>query len=191
MTLTPIVQSTLPVISLAEAKAHCRLEGIDDEDALLMGYVRSAQNWIEQQLGAVLLTSTWEYTKDSFPNGYVHWLAPPLQPLQSVDQISYVDTEGATQILPTDRWQVVNGRIWPTYGNTWPATRRPSEVVVRFTAGYGTDWNAVPEPIRQAVLLLVGYWFDMRSAAVGEGGPVTHVPYSVRELLQPYRNWAF
>jgi hypothetical protein len=46
----------------------------------------------------------------------------------------------------------------------------------------------VPEGLRQAVSMLAAYWFSQREAA--SYGAVTHIPFSVRELVEPYRLWA-
>jgi uncharacterized phiE125 gp8 family phage protein len=116
----------------------------------------------------------------------------PLRPLQSVTEIAYTDTNGAAQILPTTDYALVSGKLWPAFGLSWPGTREPSDITITFTAGFGDDHNSTPEPIRLAVLQLVAHWFDARQpVAIGpDYGPASHVPFTVRELLQPYRSWA-
>jgi uncharacterized phiE125 gp8 family phage protein len=190
MSLTRLSPPSPTPVALAEVRAQCRVDN-NDEDALIMGYVRSAAEWIEQQEGIVLITSSWAYRLPAFPSRYAPPISLPLRPLQTVTEIAYTDTNGTVRILPTTDYALVSGKLWPAFGLSWPATRQPSDIAITFTAGFGDDWNSTPEPIRQAILLLVSYWFDMRTAAIGEGGPVTHVPFSVRELIQPFRSWAF
>jgi uncharacterized phiE125 gp8 family phage protein len=57
---------------------------------------------------------------------------------------------------------------------------------------YGDSWNSVPESLRQAVQMLASYWFAQREAAsIGpDSGPVSDVPFSVRQILEPYRVWS-
>jgi uncharacterized phiE125 gp8 family phage protein len=189
MSLTRLSPPSPAPVSLAEVRAQCRIDA-DDEDALLMAYVRAATDWIEEQEGIVLITSSWAYRLPAFPYGYAPSISLPLRPLQSVTEIAYTDTNGVAQVLPTVDYTLVSSKLWPAFGLSWPVTREPSDITITFTAGFGDDHNAAPAPIRQALMLLVTYWFEMRSAAIGEGGPVTHVPFSVRELLQPFRSWA-
>jgi uncharacterized phiE125 gp8 family phage protein len=181
------------VVSLAELRAQCNLTDDDgtDQNALLAGYARTAMDWVEQQLGKALTTSVWQYSISTFPYGYAPCIRIPLEPLISVDEITYTDLAGVSQVLPTTRYALLaHGQLLPAYGLTWPATRCPSDVVIRFTAGFGPDHNAIPEPIRQAVMMMAAYFFDQRSAALVDP-EVLEVPFGVRDLLAPYRAWAF
>jgi uncharacterized phiE125 gp8 family phage protein len=188
--LTRLSEPSVLPVSLAEAKAQCRIDS-NDEDALVSAYCRAAADWVQEQEGIVLITSSWEYRRPAFPSNYSPPICLPLRPLQNVAEVVYLDIAGTAQALvPLVDYVLVNGKLWPAFGKSWPETRWPSDITITFTAGYGSDWNSVPEPIRQSLLLLVSYWYDMRTAAIGEGGPVTHVPFSIRELLLPYRNWA-
>ena len=56
---------------------------------------------------------------------------------------------------------------------------------ITFVVSYGNDHNAVPESLRQAIMMLAAYWFNQREAAVigPEQGPASHIPFSVREIL--------
>jgi hypothetical protein len=77
------------------------------------------------------------------------------------------------------------GQQWPAEWPGWGA------VIIRATYGW-VDHNSVPEALRQAVMMLTSYWFSQReAAAIGpDSGPVSNVPYGVRELLEPYRVWS-
>ncbi|HUS97120.1 MAG TPA: hypothetical protein VMX97_10305 [Hyphomicrobiaceae bacterium] len=174
--LTLITAPAALPLTLSELKAGARLDGIDDDDALIMGYLRSAVQQIDGRDGGgglALITQVWDYKLDAFPLSNVMPGDPygavrvPLSPLQSVGSISYVDLAGATQTLSASLYQVVgNGgdsrpKIVPAWGQTWPDTRdQPEAVTVRFTAGYGDDANDVPEPIRQALTLMVQNAYD-------------------------------
>ena len=92
----------------------------------------------------------------------------PLRPLMTVDEISYLDADGATQIIDPADYVVSGvgdvGRITLAAGASWPALGAyPEPVTIQFTAGY----EVVPEPLKQAVLEIAG---DMQSASSGGSG---------------------
>ena len=180
-------------VSLAELRAQCRLTSDDgsDEDALLVGYARAAIDWGEQQLGKVLITSSWVYSISGFPCGYAPYIRIPLEPLTGIDEITYLDLAGVAQILPVTNYALLaHGQLLPAHGLSWPATRSPSDVVIRFTAGFGPDHNAIPEAIRQGILMMAAYHYEQRSAALVDP-EVLEVPLGVRELISPWKSWAF
>ena len=50
--------------------------------------------------------------------------------------------------------------------------------------------NGVPEPLKQAIKLLVAHFYENREATV-IGNTPNVLPYSVFDLVGPYRQWAF
>jgi uncharacterized phiE125 gp8 family phage protein len=198
MSLILITPPTATPISLAEARAQCRVDDAS-EDALIMAYLRAATDAVEQMTGLRLIDQEWEWSLDAF--AFPHrccWIRLPLAPLLSIVSIVYQDTTGAVQTLPVDTYLIRGlGSVQPAQlilapGKTWPATwHGPGAVLIRARYGW-IDWNGVPEALRQSVMMLASYWFSQREAAsIGpDSGPVSHVPYSVRELTEPYRIWA-
>ena len=65
-------------------------------------------------------------------------------------------------------------------------------LTIVFILGYGDDWNSVPHDLRQAIMMLVAYRYTQcEAASIGpDTGPVSDVPYSVKQILDPYRRWA-
>lgn len=186
-------------LTVEELKAQARVEDIPgvDVDAILLGYLRAAMGWIDGAagwLGRAIITQTWELKLDAFPWAHVR---VPLPPLQAVNSVEYIDTDGNPQTLPTSDYTVAGigsdgpGRIVPAFGAQFPRTRAvPEAVTINFTAGYGPDGAAVPDAIKQALYLLTTYWYDHRDAAQGgEGRQVLPVPFSVNALLTPLRVW--
>lgn len=52
--------------------------------------------------------------------------------------------------------------------------------------------NTVPAPLLEAVRQLVAHWFEQREAVViGNGMSAEATPWSVVDLIQPYRRWVF
>jgi uncharacterized phiE125 gp8 family phage protein len=77
---------------------------------------------------------------------------------------------------------IIPGRIYPNYAQSWPATRGDeNSVTVRYSAGYGDDVRACPPVARHLVSLLVAHWFDMRQPVVS--GNITEVPATFHTLL--------
>jgi uncharacterized phiE125 gp8 family phage protein len=175
---------------------QCRVDSAD-EDALLMAYVRSATDAVENMTGLRLLDQTWEYSVDAFPER-CDWLRLPLAPLFALEQITYLDAQGVAQTLPVTTYLIRGlGSMQPARlvlapDQTWPATwHGKGAVMIRARYGW-IDHNGVPEALRQGVIMLAAYWFGQREAAsIGpDSGPVSHVPFAVRELIDPYRIWA-
>jgi uncharacterized phiE125 gp8 family phage protein len=195
MSLELITPPAAAPISLVEIRAQTRVTETG-EDALLAGYVRSATDHIEATTGLRMITQTWSWTVDWLPP---HWqpyrwdsyARLPLAPVQSIVSIAYIDAtthlaqvvDPALYVLKGDRISLAPNAVWP------PMWRGTDAVTITFVCGYGDDWNTVPESLRQAVQMLAAYWFAQReAAAIGpEQGPVSHVPFSVREILDGYR----
>lgn len=187
---------TTDPVSLAEAKAHCRITSTD-EDGLLAGYILAARQHVERDTGRVLISQRWVYTIDRcWPSAwdglcYRTRIVVPITPLQSVVSIQYVDTDGSTQTLASNQYRVIKDRMFgyvePEFGVSWPAVRAQSDAItVTVEAGYGANPGDVPEPIRQAMLLLIGQWHENREAVI-TGTIVAEMPLGVEALLFPFR----
>jgi uncharacterized phiE125 gp8 family phage protein len=181
--LTRITEGTGTVISLHELKSQVNYFE-PDADALLAGYIRAGQNWVAEALGRPLLDETWEYRIDHFPCGFYPLIQIPM-PVKSITTITYLDSEGAQQILDTGNYLVVGDLIHLTYGHHWPSTRHEAGTVrITFVSGYGVDHNSIPEPIREAVMLLAGRFFAQRVSILEQGWFESSL---LDQLLRPYR----
>ncbi|MEI8714781.1 head-tail connector protein [Mesorhizobium sp. ISC11] len=189
----------LPV-SLAEAKAQLGIKVTTVHDAMINRLIAAVTAKLDGEsgmLGRALVTQEWTMTLDYFPAEIV----VPLPPLQSVEEITYLDAAGEEQTLATNNYAVLGiagskrARIVPAYGKTWPATRDfPESVTVSFTAGYGDDEDSVPEPLRAAILLHVGHLFENRETTIVDERTALSVevtPYGFDDLIAPYRLWGF
>ncbi len=177
-------------LTLADAKAHCRVEHALD-DAYITALVKAATLTAEAKTGRRFITQVWEARYDRAPSCPA--LDIPYAPLQSIGAITYRDAAGALQTWDAANYQVdtagLRGRVAPVYGGTWPAARADlGSFVVRFTCGYGADASAVPEPLRQAIAILVATYYEFRVAFVS-GVPVNEVPRAVDALIDPFRTF--
>jgi hypothetical protein len=197
-------------VSLAEAKAHARVE-FDDDDALISSLIVAVRRICETEVRRAFITQTFDMTIDRFPYRLVGqvldpwafpsgkaWLerqaipgsgalAIPRPKLQSIASISYLDVNGVTQTLDPSAYRVIAGTpglVEPAYQTTWPSIRPVSgAVTVRFTAGYG-DATAVPEAIKVAIKMGVAYLYENREHIVVSAGlTIAELPWTVGALL--------
>lgn len=187
-------------VTLAEAKAHCRVEHSSD-DTLISSLIVAAREYVETETRRALCTQTWDLTIHrawpSYWDAECHeWrigIELPRPPLVSVTSITYVDTAGDSQTLAADQYQVVKtggqtlaGLIVPAYSVTWPSIRDVHDAIsVRFVAGYGNA-AAVPQRIKQAMLLLIGHLYENREAVI-TGTITAELAKSIDDLLFPLR----
>lgn len=111
-------------------------------------------------------------------------IRPQWSSLVSVESITYVDTDGNTQTLASDQYQVVTstvpGMILPAYNVTWPSVRNIKEAVtLSYAAGYGTDYADLAAEARQGVKVAVANMFrDKETGGLSE---------AAKSILHPIR----
>lgn len=187
MGLTLLTAPTEEPVSLADAKAHLRVDHAD-EDVLITSLILAARQAAEARTGRCLVTQQWCCTADAWPdNGRVELPNPPLA---SVEAVSYLDSDGTRQTLDASAYQVIVdtllGVVQPAYGTSWPSARCvPGSIRVDYTAGYGLA-AAVPQPIKAWMLLAIGTWYGQREAII-TGTTVSELPRAFwGALLDPY-----
>lgn len=138
-------------VSLAEAKAHLRVD-FNDDDVMISSFIIAARQKFENDTRQSLVTQSWKLVLDQFPApginvGSANWYGPqwgnspgPLtslradgrtgfeifldhSPVVSVDSISYIDVNGVEQVLAPSQYKV-------------DLVRKPGRVV----PAYGTTW---------------------------------------------------
>jgi hypothetical protein len=138
MTSTLIAGPGEEPVSLAEAKAWCRIDSTD-EDALLAALIAAARLQVEGLTGRALVTQTWRLT--TCPRGLAVEL--PVIPVQVLSAAP----EGA--VLTGDAVLL--------------AAPESGEISIDYTAGYGAAAD-VPQDLKQAVLTLVAFWYEHRDS---------------------------
>lgn len=186
-----VTAATEDPVSLAEIKMHSRVDTID-EDLLLTNLLGAAVADFEAHTGRVLVSSTWDYYIDKFPQG--DSIGIPAGPVTSVTSVKYIDSAEATTTVSSALYYLdpasSQGRVMLKYNQSWPtATLRPSSgVVVRYVAGY-SGAATVPAAIKAALLLMVDHLYTNRSAVtVGTAG-VTYskeLEMGLRRLASPF-----
>lgn len=192
--LALISAPTEDVISLAEAKAHLRVDAGDDDD-LIEALVRAASSVLDPAsggwLGRALRPQTWELRLPGFPSGEI---VLPIPPLIAISSFKYDDSAGVEQTLAvTTGYRILSAgglskvMLAPPWNGTWPAARPDVESVrIRFNAGYATaDPDPLPAPIVAWIKLHLGKLYEQREAVI-IGAPVAPLP-DIDGLIAPYR----
>ena len=174
-------------VSVDEVKDQCGIL-TTDHDAKISGWIKSARQWVEGNIGRALITQTITYKIEDFP--YDDELYLPRPPLVSVTSVKYIDTSGATQTWSSGNYTVDTvaqpGRIIPTYNTQWPSVQSiDNAVTITYVAGYGTADN-VPQAIKQAIMLKV--ISDFKSLT---GNDLDSSDSRIDSLLGQYRTWYF
>lgn len=186
MKLTLVTAPASPVVSLAEAKQHLRVEH-DAENDYLPTLVATAEALVAGRdgwTGRALNAQTWKLILPGFP--YDPCIRIPLPPLASVTHVNYYDADNALQTFSSANYVVsiddTPGKVELLATVGWPSTyARVDAVEVQFVCGYST----VPAPIKHAVLVTLAALYRNR------GDESFTMPAAVRRLLAPYKAWGF
>ena len=191
MALQRITAPTTWPVSLADVKAHCRVD-LSDDDALLQTLIEAATEMAEQATGRSLMTQSWELTLDAFPpssNTHSQAMVLTRVPVQSIVSLSYTDDAGISQVVLPTTYLLNNcddfgfATVVPIFGTLWPGGAR--DLKLRFTAGY-VDASLVPAGIQQWIKLQVAAMYDNREAEMTMRGNPVKLGF-VDALLNRYR----
>jgi uncharacterized phiE125 gp8 family phage protein len=189
LTVASPAQSFCEPLSLEEVRAFLRIQESSpadtDEQAMLESFVIAAREIAERYQGYDLTEKQYDLTLDCFPCeidlGY---------PLQSVDLICYMDSDGAVTTMTEGTDYIVDtvrGLVKPLYGESWPsATLWPSgAITVRFTRGYREShpyWSNTGQRILQGMKMLITGWYEGRYP-FAPGASTSELPFAVTALF--------
>lgn len=196
-----ITAPTYEPVTLAQAKAHLRIETTAD-DATVTQLIAAARMYTEKVAWRGLCQQTWERVLGAFPcedttrlpKGHLATLPdagdPPV-PVSPVTYVKYLDANGVRQTLATSVYEVntgdanTPGSVVLKYNQQWPSTRdRWDAVVIRYVVGWAE--GAVPPPVMQAELLLISQMYEQRTPEI-TGTIVAQVRFAFDALIAPYR----
>jgi uncharacterized phiE125 gp8 family phage protein len=175
-TTGPVVEP----VSLADAKAHCRVD-ISTDDALIQGYITTAREWVEDYIDRALVTQQLVMKLDAFP-AEIELPRPPMiaSGTATAVTITYVTGDaGGTATLAASEYRVdrdsTPGVVRNLYAGSWPShLLDQNSVTVSWWAGYG-DAASVPQRVKSAILMCVHELYEKR----GDG----HMPDAAKRLL--------
>lgn len=184
-------QPLVEPVSLAEAKAHCRIDS-DNDDFYLMSLITAAREWVETYMDEALIHQQLVMRLDGFP-AEIELPRPPMATSGTSTAVSVTytsDQSGATAELSSSSYRVDRdtkpGVIRNNYGGAWPGHLTDyNSITVTWWAGRGDSGQSVPRGVRNAILMLVGHWFERRLAA--DSGSLNDIPYGAKALLDAHR----
>lgn len=160
-------------VTVAEAKTHLRVDGSYD-DTYIETLIKVARQMCETYACKSFLTQEREIKLDSFP--CARQIELPYGPVQSVDDFTYIDSAGDTQVLVlnTDyRVDLHSDIARVEYVSSWPSVSWPTNglqfnsVTIAYTAGYTNDDHDIfPAVIKQAILMQVASLYENRQDEV-------------------------
>ncbi|MDX2259413.1 MAG: head-tail connector protein [Hyphomicrobiaceae bacterium] len=175
-------------VSLAQVKAHLRLDG-DSEDLLVASLILTSRLHIEAALGLALVSQQWRLVLHDWPRGGEVRL--PLRPIADVSEIRVKDAAGVPAVLAPASYVADLAGNAPRIVSAGAALPRPGRIAagikIDLMAGYGPEPDDVPAPIRHALLLLVAHWYEHRDP-IEIGAQDAVIPDAVSQLLKPFRS---
>ena len=182
-----ITGPALEPVSVAEAKAHLRIDG-EDDDAYLTAAIVSARVHVEALTRRMLIEQSWRVYFDTWPRKRI--VTIPVAPLIGVETVTVYDADGEPVVVDPDDYVAdaiaCPGRL--ILLSPVPATvgRAVNGIEIDVTAGYGASSVDVPSPLRQAIMMLVAHWYEHRGA-VGHDLAGEVPPHGFHALIAPYR----
>lgn len=215
-----LVRSVQPVVepvSLAEAKAHLRVDS-EAEDELILALIQAAREWVEVYLDRTLITTQWTMKMDSFPTmarqlseAYVDrtFIAtqqsvradifppdielprPPMSRTTTDVTISYVTAEGVSTTLSTSLYRVdrdsTPGVVRPPYAGTWPVHRVDQNAV---SISWYAGYGDSGDKVPRAIrhaMLMLASFWWEHRGAVLTGSISKEIEFGVYALLNSQR----
>ncbi len=186
MTAALIEGPALEPVSLADVKAHLRVDDAASDD-LLAAAIIAARVHVETTIRRVLIAQSWRIYRDDWPDGRV--VPVRVTPLISVDAVTVYDAAGEPQVISAEDYEVdrvsAPARLVVKAGAVCPGLA-VNGIEIDVIAGYGPTSVDVPAPLRQAILMIVAHWYEHRGA-LGHDLAGAIAPQGVEALLAPYR----
>lgn len=186
------------IMTLAEAKAQCRVDGSDD-DNLINGLILAVTSYLDTKAGITgraIAQQTWRQDYWGWPNSYQglyvpissnaydypwqqswspyageHGLRLPMEPVVSISSVKYYDVNNVLQTVSASFYSLYTDELGP-YCRMNPATFQWPSVYNRPDAVQVTfvAGDATVNPaIKQAALLLVQHWYQLSISAGSSG----------------------
>lgn len=180
LTTPPLAEA----LTLADVKAHLRLDGAE-EDALLQSLIRVAREHLERTTGLCLMTQGWRLALDSVPEDGVILIAKG--PVQSIESMVLYDADGEAAPQPLTG-SVLDGAARPArllLNVRTLGMRALNGIEIEFVAGFGESGADVPDTLRRAMLMHVAQMFTFRGAVAVDDQPAD-IPSGYERLIAPF-----
>jgi uncharacterized phiE125 gp8 family phage protein len=184
MTYASITSPAAEALTLADVKAHLRLDD-SNEDPLLAALIATAREHLEHSTGLCLITQTWRVYLDSIPEGGVIQIARG--PVQAIESLTLYDAAGDEVTLPLTG-HILDGCARPArlvLSQAIDGTRDINGLEIDFTAGFGESGADVPDTLKRAMLMHIAQMFSFRGAVSAEDQPAD-IPPGYDRLIAPF-----
>ena len=183
MTLAELTPPDVEPLTLAEAKAHLRLDH-GEEDALLTTLIRTVRQHLERETGLALINRNLRLYLDDWPNTRI--IALPVGPVTAIDGVTLYDAEGHPTEVGAAGFVLDGGAHPPRlFAPVLPSPDQPLNGI-EITAGFGATGATVPDGLKRAMLLHLTLLFAFRGVVAPQDQPAG-VPLGYDRLVAPYR----
>lgn len=175
MTRLQLTAPTVEPITLAEAKAHLRVES-DHEDELIQDLIKAARQEAERQTSICMIRQDWRLFLDHWPEHGV--LELPVRPLLNVQEIRVFDAQGEAHILASNTYMVDRYASRPRIRvDIMPSAQQQlNGIEIDIRCGFGEAGADVPDLLKRAILVLVAHWFEFRGTYSAKEQPISIPP---------------
>lgn len=177
--------ATAEPLELAFVKSYLKVD-FEDEDDYILVLIKNARDIVEQYTSRTLMLQTVEKSFDCFPDAYsTRGLELESAPVESVEAITYLDTDGSEQTWDGEDYRVIVRQditvITPKNRTAFPTTYVEADAVtVEYKLGYPSA-DEVPGAFIQAMLLIIGKMYENREDSI------KNMPSTSETLLSPYK----
>lgn len=184
MTITELAPPLGEPLTLAETKAHLRVETSAD-DAVITGLIRTVREHLERQTGLSLLIRTFRLYLDGWPPGRVIQIGRG--PVQTIEAVTVYDAAGMPVVIDATGF-VLDGQarparlILPRQPEPGPAI---NGIEIDFSAGFGATGADVTDTLKRAMLLHAALLYEFRGAVPLDSQPAA-VPAGYDRLIAPF-----
>lgn len=184
MTYALVTPPAAEPLTLADAKAHLRIDA-SDEDDLLNALIVAARQHLEAVTGLSLITQGWRKYLDRWPDDGLIQIAKG--PLQVIESVTVYDADGVAETVSLDG-HILDAVSQPArlFLESQPSPRQMlNGIEIGFLAGFGDAATDVPDALRRAMLMHVALMYELRGAVSADMQPAA-VPAGYERLISPY-----
>ncbi len=185
MTYALMTAPSAEPLTLADVKAHLRIDTTDEDD-LLATLIEAAREHLERDTGLCLIAQTWRLYLDRWPKDAIVRIAK--SPVQAVRSVTVYDAEGTPETLSL-AGHLLDGagrpaRLW--LSSPPSPDRALNGIEIDFAAGYGEAGTDVPGTLKRAMLLHIGHMYAFRGVLSPDQQPAG-IPDGYERLVSPFR----
>ncbi len=185
MTITELTPPVGEPLTLAETKAHLRVDG-SNEDDVIASLIQTVREHIERETGLALLSRTFRLYLDDWPGSRVIQITKG--PVQAIEAVTVYDAGGAPQDIDASGF-LLDGQTRPAR-LILPRQPEPGQALngieIDFSAGFGATGADVPDTLKRAMLLHAALLYEFRGAVLPGDQPAA-VPAGYDRLIAPFR----